>query len=92
MKENEDDADKMNLIFEQLCKSIIRELFELMRKIKRGKIILKNKDFFVKSAEMFKSRLICEIKRDKNKDNVLYYNIMHFFIGVNLSQIKNANK
>ena len=61
----------MNSIFEQLCKSIIRELFELMRKIKRGKIMLKHKDFFVKSAEMFKTRLICEIKRDKNKDNML---------------------
>ena len=82
----------MNSIFEQLCKSIIRELLELMRKIKRGKIMLKHKDFFVKSAEMFKTRLIFEIKRDKNKDNVLYYNIMHFFIGVNLSQIKSANK
>ena len=58
----------MNSIFEQLCKSIIRELFELMRKIKRGKIMLKHKDFFVKSAEMFKTRLICEI----NKLNIYY--------------------
>lgn len=59
-----------------------------MTNVKKGKLCIKNKPFFIKSVESFKNRINSEIRKSKNPNIIIFFKAMNHLSDFNIKLIK----